>query len=525
MIVVRHSYISPRGKIKKAGSMRAARKMAIGTALGHVKYIQHRPGEDREKGGRELFNDQGDKVDGKALRQAIKEHDGTGVVIHKLMLSPEINPADPKEFTREVMKQLGDEKGLDLRWWGTAHRNTDHHHIHVVVLAKDKNGREVRFSKRDYELMKEYGDRYLERHHPRELADAKREREDKERQRLQERQQQLEKQRQERIREGGELPWLHKKIIREQLEPYQQWHKKQLEKELAEAANKRAEAAVEAPMHQDTIEAAGRDWTQADKLDDLQRLNEYLWEHPRDRIPRDEYKKLVSWIKEKEAAQRQADKTQAPAEAKDGEQNKGTLEHNGNQYTKDDSYEKLTGLARELREKRERLSIEQYQQLRGWIENKERERFSDILEKELASTHKKFERSKTEADLKAAEGGRVVDPLQAEMFKNPIMGLFMTEASIANELVRSIVLDDRNRDYLKENRDDMIEATRDLDDKEKEKENRTPSEKARDMETREKLEKGIDEIARKRNEEKKKRKNDKERGDDDWDRFDPWGRY
>ncbi len=358
--------------MKNAGSMRAARKMAIGTALGHVKYIQHRPGEDREKGGRELFTDREDSVDGKTLRQSIREHDGNGVVIHKLMLSPEINPADTKAFTREVMKQLGDEKGLDLRWWGTAHKNTDHYHVHVVVLAKDKNGREVRFSKRDYELMKEYGDRYLERHHPRELAEAKRERENKERQRLEERKQELEKQRQERIKEGLELPWLHRKIIREQLEPYQEWNKKQLEKELAEAINKGTKEPPDAPIHQDSIKAAGRDWTQADKLDDLQRVNEYLWDNPRERIPLDEYRKLVSWISEKEQAQKQADKLKPASEAPAAEKDKDRFEHGGKQYSKEDSYEKLTELAKQLRDKRERLPIEQYQQLRSWIENKDR---------------------------------------------------------------------------------------------------------------------------------------------------------
>jgi hypothetical protein len=295
--------------------MKAARALAVGTALGHIKYIQHRPGEDREKGGRELFSDTEDHADGKQLRKEIREHEGNGVVVHKLLLSPEVNPADPKAFTREVLKKLGDEKGLDLRYYGTAHKNTDHHHIHVVVLPKDKNGREVRFSKRDYELIKEYGDRYLERHHPFELKEAQREREDRERQRLEERQKKFEAERQERIKEGLELPWLHRKIVREQLEPYQQWNKKQLEKELTENTRQSSDAALDKPLHQDTVMAAGREWSQADKLGDLQRVNEYLWDHPPERIPLDDYKKLVSWIKEKEAAQRQAGKSKEAREA------------------------------------------------------------------------------------------------------------------------------------------------------------------------------------------------------------------
>lgn len=502
--------------MRQAGSMKAARALAIGTALGHVKYIQHRPGEDREKGGRELFSDSEDQADSKALRKEIREHEGNGVVVHKLLLSPEINPADKKAFTREVLKNLGDEKGLDLRWYATAHQNTDHHHIHVVVLPKDKNGREVRFSKRDYELMKEYGDRYLERHHPFELKEAQRERENKERQRLEERQKKFEAERQERIKEGLELPWLHRKIVREQLEPYQQWHKKQLEKELTENIREGSDAALDKPLHQDTVTAAGRDWTRADKLDDLQRVNEYLWDHPPERIPLDEYKKLVSWIKEKEAAQRQAAKSKeapeaesAPSQTKD----KDRFEHNGKEYKKGDSYEKLTGLRKELTDKHERLPIEKYQQLREWTDAKDRERYSGILEKQLAQS--KAQQTADEKARISPAANRYVDPLQAQMMKNPIMGLFMTEASIANELVRSIVLDDRNRDYDKEARDTLEDAKKDIEERRRGR--KTEDEKKQDDHAIEDIEKTIEEQKEEKRKRKKERERDKRNRDRDID--------
>jgi hypothetical protein len=144
-------------------SLKTARGLAIGTALGHVKYIQHRPGKDLEKGGREIFTDLEDSAEGKELRDIIRDYEGRDVVLHKLTLSPEVSPNEPKEFTREVMQQLGSQKGLDLEWWAVTHNNTDHRHVHVVVLSKDRNGRNVRFDKRDYDRLKEFGDRYLER--------------------------------------------------------------------------------------------------------------------------------------------------------------------------------------------------------------------------------------------------------------------------------------------------------------------------------------------------------------------------
>lgn len=499
--------------MRQAGTMKAARALAIGTALGHIKYIQHRPGEDREKGGRDLFSDDQDQADGKALRKEIREHEGNGVVVHKLLLSPEVNPADKKAFTREVLKNLGDEKGLDLRWYATAHTNTDHHHIHVVVLPKDKNGREVRFSKRDYELMKEYGDRYLERHHPFELKEAQREREDKERQRLEERQKKFELERQERIKEGLELPWLHRKIVREQLEPYQQWNKKQLENELSENIGKGSDAALDKPLHQDTVTAAGREWSQADKLPDLQRVNQYLWDHPPERIPVEDYKKLVSWIKEKEAAQRQAGKSKDAPEAEDKpneKKDKDRFEHNGKEYKKDDSYEKLTGLSKQLRENREKLPIEQYQMLRKWTDAQDRARYSGILEKQL--TQAKTQAAADEKARNSPAALRYVDPLQAEMMKNPVMGLFMTQASIANELVRSIVLDDRNRDYDKEASDELEDGKKDIELKRRGR--KTEDEKRQDDYVIEDIEKTIEE----QKEEKRKQRKEREKNKDNRDR-------
>jgi len=512
VIVVKHRFIAGRGK-RSGGKV-----VSIGKALAHVKYIQHRPGPDREKGGREMFNER-DDVDAREMREAIKELGGSRVVVHKLALAPEINPADKKAFTREVMENLGRDMGRDLRWFAVEHNNTEHHHIHVVVLGKDRNGTDVRIDLKDIDKVKEYGDRYLERWHPRELERSRREREDREKERRRERTKERELAQEERIREGLELPWMHKKIIREQLEPYKEWKEKQDAQE-RQPEKKRDEP--ERPYYQDTIEAAGKEWSKANNLKELRELNEYLWDNYEERIPKDQYKKLASWIRDKE---RLKEPEKAKDEAKDKGRRRDEFEYQGDKYSKKDSYEKLTGLANKLRDSDERLPFDDYQKLRGWIENRDRERWSGALEKQIELTHKQFERSKTTADLKAAEGGRVLDPLQEQLMRNPIVGLFMTEASIASEIVRSIPLDDRNRDYLKEGRDELVDVKGDIEEKGKEKKIRMPWEKARDDENIEKLEKGIEEIERKRDEEKKKRKRDKERDRDDWDRYDPWGRF
>ena len=289
MIVVKHKYIAARGR---GGVGKVA---GIGKTIAHMKYIQNRPGEDRERGsgGREMFNDSEDRLNSKDMKAAIRELGDAKVIAHKLTLAPEISPVDKKAFTRDVMKNLSREKGLDLDWFAVEHNNTDHHHIHVVVLGKDRNGTEVSIHLRDIDRAKEHGDRYLEREQPRAFERAREAREEKERNRLAVRSQE----RDQRVREGIELPWMKRNIIREQLEPYKEWKEKQGRGQKEKAPGREE---IERPYHNDTIEAAGREWSRANSLAELRDLNDHLWENYEDRLSKEDYKKLMGWMRDKE---------------------------------------------------------------------------------------------------------------------------------------------------------------------------------------------------------------------------------
>jgi hypothetical protein len=522
MIVVKHNYISARDRQSQVGG-KPSKVAAVGRALAHLKYIQHRPGEDREKGGREFFNESDDELSARRLRKAVKEMKDSKVVVHKITLAPEINPEDKKAFTREVMQKLGSEKGLDLQWMAVEHNNTDHHHIHVVILGKDKNGTDVRIDKKDYSKIKEYGDRYLERCHPLELERSRSERERKEKERIEQRQKTKENTRQERIRDGLELPWMHKKIIREQLEPYSEWKKKprvQREKDAAAENDK--------PYFQDTINAAGKDWSKQNTLAELEKLNQHLWENHDEWLEPKEYNKLVAWMHEKrelgEPGKPKKDK-EADQPGKPAKEPKDYFDYKGERYSEGSSYEKLQGLSGKLREKdSERLPFEEYNQLRGWLENADRARWSGIVDRQLTAQHKK-DFTKTGDQLKAMEGGRVLNPLQENIMSNPVTGLFMQFASLANTVVSWIpVLD--NRDRLKEGRD-ALEAAKLDKHQEYVKPDRTPEQKDRDKATIDKLDQAIDDnqaTRDKSNDEKKKKKKGRGEEDDPF-MFDPWGQY
>jgi len=530
--VVKHQYFSRRDRESRVAGGKAPKLAAVERALAHVKYIQHRPGEDRGDGGREMFNETEDKLDSKAIRKAIREQEDSKVVAHKLTLAPEIDPADKKAFTREVMQKLASDKGLDLQWVGVEHKNTNHHHIHVVVLGKDKNGTDVRIEKEDYAKLREWGDRYLERVHPLELERSRSERERKEKDRIEQRKRAKEAAREERIKEGLELPWMHKKILREQYEPYSKWKEKQLDKESKKNdKGKEPEPGPEKPEFQDTIQAAGKEWSKQNTLAELKGLNRYLWDNFDERLPLDEYKKLVAWMREKERlAERlpegKGDKEKAHEQAKEPEKPKDYFEYNGEKYSKGSSYEKLAELNKKLRESdknADRLPVENYQQLRGWLENADRARWSGVLEKQIELSKTQYGREGAQKTM--PDNFRVPNPLQEAVMRNPVVGMFMAGASFANEIVKWIPLTDQ-RDRLKEGRD-ALEAAKLDKHQEHVKPGRSAEQKERDKETIEKLDKAIDENQATRDQstdEKKKKK--KGRGDeDDPFMFDPWGRY
>jgi hypothetical protein len=118
--------------------------------------------------------------------------------------------------------------------------------------------------------------------------------------------------------------------------------------------------------------------------------------------------------------------------------------------------------------------------------------------------------------------------------RNPVVGLYMQGAALANMLVKSITLDDRNRDYTKEQRDGLEEAKKDLDEREINRAlegTRMPwdiakAQEERDREQREKIEKAIEENKKRKEKEKnKERERQQEKDRDDPFERDPWGRW
>lgn len=149
--MVRHSYV------------KGVKGLARGRA--HINYIQFRKGNEKEKHVRLFFNNEGESISGRQVQERLKQQERYGVQMHKLVLSPGVSTVDLKEYTRETMHEIGRHKGLKLDWYAVEHRNTDHPHVHVVVMGRDLLGHRVRFEKGDHRKLQQLGDEYLEREH------------------------------------------------------------------------------------------------------------------------------------------------------------------------------------------------------------------------------------------------------------------------------------------------------------------------------------------------------------------------
>lgn len=140
-------------------------RTGVSKAHAHIKYIEHRPGRDKDQERRQFFSETRDQVSGAEIRERIDDQDRRQVVMHRIVLSPGHNWTDLKEFTRETMEELSDRKGQKLEWYAIDHRNTDHSHIHVCVMGKDRDGEIVKLKANDYRAIRATGDLYMDRNH------------------------------------------------------------------------------------------------------------------------------------------------------------------------------------------------------------------------------------------------------------------------------------------------------------------------------------------------------------------------
>lgn len=412
-MILRHRYVSLRREAMKVGGKAAARQLITGKLIAHVNYLRYRPGDDREQGQREFFDDQRSSVEVQDVRKWIKEYCQKGdPVIHYLTLAPDVNPEDHVAFTREVMTELGNELGLELLWRANFHRNTAHHHGNVLLLGRDKNGRQVRLSKEDYARVRDIGDRFLDREHPFE----------RETKRLQ------------KERAAQEKEYMFKSAVEGRLQKEQgqllsvPWLKRQVFTETTRAnlpTISPPEPARETDRTPESIKCGRTLYTQETSLRKLNALDEKLrkgWFFGE--VSADQYSQLVGWIEKNEDAQGK----KHPDRIAPLSENPEEFQYGGVTFTKDSSYA-------------------DFYKLETWLKNWNREaKFLGFAEQPMphADFHKFLEWSAPKrTEFFENFNGGIVDHAQAahelKLFKQAAPARAPSDAQAPNDPVNVVV--------------------------------------------------------------------------------------
>ncbi|MBX9953145.1 MAG: relaxase MobL [Candidatus Obscuribacterales bacterium] len=180
-MILKHSFLSSYSRRHGRRGSKTDAKETIQNAIKHVSYIAKRPGMDKDDKERAFFTDDRQNVPAVEVRQRLYEIEGRRVVVHKLMFSADIEMQDDRDhmqYVRLAMFKLGREKGLDLEgsWFASIHKNTDHPHVHLVLLGTDANGRQIKIDKNDHRQMKDVVDRFLDWKYPKERLEKQVER-------------------------------------------------------------------------------------------------------------------------------------------------------------------------------------------------------------------------------------------------------------------------------------------------------------------------------------------------------------
>ena len=118
----------------------------------------------------------------------------------------------------------------------------------------------------------------------------------------------------------------------------------------------------------------------------LRELNTHLWDNHDERIPLPEYKKLVAWIKEKERQKEpECNVEQTTTRKGPARKEKDSIRISRAKVQQEQLLRKVdrTRQQAERTKGTERLPIDQYQKLRGWIENADRTRWAGVTERQL----------------------------------------------------------------------------------------------------------------------------------------------
>ncbi|CAN5566550.1 hypothetical protein BH10CYA1_BH10CYA1_59990 [soil metagenome] len=124
----------------------------------HIDYIQKRE-RDVNEPERKFYGRNGERSRDDVI-ESVMENRGEKAAMFKIILSPKQNELNHVEYTSEIMRRFEEKTGIVTDWSLVQHKNTEYHHVHIVMPGKDMNGREYRIEPEDLDLFRELANEY-----------------------------------------------------------------------------------------------------------------------------------------------------------------------------------------------------------------------------------------------------------------------------------------------------------------------------------------------------------------------------
>lgn len=119
----------------------------------HIDYIQKRE-RDKNEPERKFYSRDGMRSRDDVIDTVMRNR-GDEVAMFKIILSPKQNELNHVEYTREIMKRFEEKSGIVTDWSFVEHKNTEHHHVHIIMPGRDTSGNSFRLERDHLDLLRE----------------------------------------------------------------------------------------------------------------------------------------------------------------------------------------------------------------------------------------------------------------------------------------------------------------------------------------------------------------------------------
>lgn len=124
----------------------------------HADYIENRERE-KDEPERKFYSHDEERSRDDVVR-TIMDNRGDAAAMFKIILSPKQNELNLVAYTREIFRRFEEKTRIVTDWSFVQHRNTQYHHVHIVMPGRDQNGDSFRLGKDDLNLFREIANEY-----------------------------------------------------------------------------------------------------------------------------------------------------------------------------------------------------------------------------------------------------------------------------------------------------------------------------------------------------------------------------